>query len=170
MEQRADVQCRVPTAADSRQVDMPRGANRRRRRIKCTSPGTLSSRQKLDGPLQFRRLPQYVFQKIGHEQQGFRFRISSEPRRNRIKSAFVLPAMACLDRSHRRADPLLPGLPSSLAIRIAPTESPGNRSFDRITVRRRLACTRSGFIWHVWSLPEHIINCLEIFLVPFALT
>ena len=90
MKEHADVQCGVPTAADSRQVDMPRGANRRGRRINGTSPGLISSRQNLDGPLQFLRLPQYVLQKMGHEELVFRLRIPCEPRRDRIESDFVV--------------------------------------------------------------------------------
>src|SRR6266704_2818697 len=73
---RANVERRVPTAADSRQVDVLRAADRLRRRVKLrsacasrtdrASSSIARSRETLDGPLQLLRLPQYVFQKMRH--------------------------------------------------------------------------------------------------------
>src|SRR5262245_43634050 len=66
MEHRANIQRRMPTAPDSRQIDVARLASRRSRGINRASSSPGRSREALDGPLQLLRLPQYVFQKMRH--------------------------------------------------------------------------------------------------------
>ena len=66
MKEDAQVQRGVPTAPDARQVDVPRPADRRRRRRQRSPPRAIWPGQKLDGPPQLLRLPQYVFQEMCH--------------------------------------------------------------------------------------------------------
>src|SRR5215472_237195 len=68
MKHGANVQRRMPTAPDPRQVNMPCTANRFGCSLERTSRGPVRSRQALDGPPQLFRLPQYLFQKVCHEQ------------------------------------------------------------------------------------------------------